>query len=1052
MKHFKKVLALCVSLALLLSVCPMALAADSAAFTDISGTTHAHAIQVLAAAGIVNGIGGGKFDPDGSVDRATAATVLHRLAGKPTTEASSKFEDVKDGAWYAATVNWASETGIVQGDGAGHFFPDSPVTGEQMELMLSRLAERIGVDYSAVVTSKEPLNRGELAEMAYVLYTMMGDCVFATDGTLYIVGYDAGPSVDKVIVTLPEAVDAVSAEGAAVATAGTERKVTGVVLSDEKGNPVEGTSKYVTLTLEPVAGGLFVEVPDAHGNSLKEWVDAYVVSAQFSVELNGESKTASLNANCIGSRIAPEADKFTMGTYSVDNTNPMTDKTEKVNIHYASYAPDTLKNDGAKNPLVIWLHGAGEGGSDPSFVLLSNEAADLAGETIQNYFTTEGGQKGAYVLVPQTETVWMDQGDGVKSWGDVETRYSEALMAAIEQYVADNGDIDASRIYIGGCSNGGYMAVNMMIKYPDYWAAAFPVCSVYPYNVWQRNEDGSYVKGSLDRAFPAFSFPPYHPSLDSYVPSDVRWTTDEDIETIKDIPVWFVHAASDPVVTPDYTSMSVYRALVKAGATNAWYSLFEHALNTDLVEKSTATFGHAVWQNLFNDQVKRVQNVDAIKNSAADDKTMGFVPSDETGGGSASNGYDSLFAWLNAQKNTNTKVIVTGTQQVVLKAEDGGPVVYKTIVHLDKAVDADSVTKESLKVVETRETFSWATFTSEIVSEAREITDAYPCDELGNKVETDSSYIAVEMTYDSVVGYPYATVNEQSVYSDVYALAVSLGSGKLATANGTAIDKLSVGKVDLSKALIPELDKVDLTGKFEGTDGKTLTYASYAPDNAADGQKHPLVIWIHGMGEGGTDPSIAMLGNEVTALIKDQFQSLMGGAYVLVPQTDGFWLRYDENDPTKWMDNPGVKSIYTDTLMELIKSYVAANPAIDTDRIIIGGCSNGGYMTMNMIIQYPDYFAAAYPICEAYEDSGITDEQMESIKGIPIWFVWAEDDFLVDPTTHEKPTIERLTKLGAEVHSSVFETGGHASWVYFFNNECVEGDVNMWQWMSQQGK
>ena len=73
-----------------------------------------------------------------------------------------------------------------------------------------------------------------------------------------------------------------------------------------------------------------------------------------------------------------------------------------------------------------------------------------------------------------------------------------------------------------------------------------------------------------------------------------------------------------------------------------------------------------------------------------------------------------------------------------------------------------------------------------------------------------------------------------------------------------------------------------------------------------------------------------------------------------------------------WMDggngvyqNGDLGSIYTESLMEFIKDYVANNPDVDPNRIIIGGCSNGGYMTMEMILTYPDYFAAAFPICEA---------------------------------------------------------------------------------------
>ena len=49
-------------------------------------------------------------------------------------------------------------------------------------------------------------------------------------------------------------------------------------------------------------------------------------------------------------------------------------------------------------------------------------------------------------------------------------------------------------------------------------------------------------------------------------------------------------------------------------------------------------------------------------------------------------------------------------------------------------------------------------------------------------------------------------------------------------------------------------------------------------------------------------------------------------------------------------------------------------------------------MTMEMILKHPDYFAIAFPICEVYEDSVITDEQIESIKAFPIWFTYAKND------------------------------------------------------------
>lgn len=423
------------------------------------------------------------------------------------------------------------------------------------------------------------------------------------------------------------------------------------------------------------------------------------------------------------------------------------------------------------------------------------------------------------------------------------------------------------------------------------------------------------------------------------------------------------------------------------------------------------------------------------------------------------------------------EVTAAGTQQAVMEGFDWGPAVTKTILTLDQTVRADSVTPDCFAVTEIKESFNWAALgddsldpTQHVTVEApRTVTAAYPCDAEGNPTDA-SNLIALELGCNPNEGSPYCydIFSGKNTVCNPYELAVTLTeNGTLTNEAGAAVTGLTVeSAVDLSTALVPQLAGVDLSGSFTGSDGKTLTYGAYVP--AADGAQHPLVIWLHGAGEGGTDPSIPLLGNKVTALYGEEFQSVMGGAYVLTPQTEQFWLCYNENGD--WQDNPGTDSIYLATLKELIDSYVAANPGIDADRIYVGGCSNGGYMTMDLILNYPDYFAAAFPICEAYLDAGITDAQLEGIKDLPVWFVYAENDTVVPPENYEIPTIQRLQALGADVHTSIFEdvhdtTGlyagedgapyqymGHWSWLYFFNNQCEENGVSLWQWLSEQSK
>lgn len=413
-------------------------------------------------------------------------------------------------------------------------------------------------------------------------------------------------------------------------------------------------------------------------------------------------------------------------------------------------------------------------------------------------------------------------------------------------------------------------------------------------------------------------------------------------------------------------------------------------------------------------------------------------------------------------------------QKVVIQGFDWGPAVTATIIKVDDTVQANTVRAEDFSVIENKESFDWATMSAAhvVASAPRKVVDAYACTSWGDRTVLPTQYIRLEMSYDPNTGSPfcYDLYTGKNTWCTPYELEVSLVAGAaLTTTWGSKVTTLSVDPVvNFNDAKIPQLADFHLNGKLVSSDGKELKFAYYTPVKMPY-QQMPLVIWLHGAGEGGADPRIALLGNEVTALIGQEFQAAMGGAYVLVPQTPTFWMEYDEQG--HWQDNPGTPSVYTKALMELIESFVKAC-SINTKRIIIGGCSNGGYMTMNMVMQYPNTFAAAYPICEAYKDSGITDEQLEGIKNLPIWFTYAQNDTVVPPADYEIPTIERLRAINPNLRTSVFadvhdtsglytnEDGtpyqyqGHWSWLYFFNNECVDDTTgeNLWTWLGQQSK
>ena len=430
----------------------------------------------------------------------------------------------------------------------------------------------------------------------------------------------------------------------------------------------------------------------------------------------------------------------------------------------------------------------------------------------------------------------------------------------------------------------------------------------------------------------------------------------------------------------------------------------------------------------------------------------------------------NLWQWMSVQTKAD-KVIASGSQKAYIIGDDWGPAVTKTVISLDKAIDADSVVAENFKVVEEKEaTINWGTGEIGIATADRNVTAAYTSDAQGNKVTGSSKYITIEMYVSPSEGSPfiYNLKTGFNSWCTPYKLNVSLAKGATMSSGDEVVTDLNI-KADIDVAgdgkICPQGEVFEMKA-YTAKDGTTYSYADYTP--AKDDKKNALVIWLHGAGEGGTDPYIDILGNEVTSLVSKEFQSLFEGAYVLAPQSPTMWM----DDGTGAYQNGDKGSMYAESLFEMIDAYVKANDDIDPNRVIIGGCSNGGYMTMEMVLKHPTYFAAAFPICEAFQDQYITDDQINAIKDMPIWFTYAKNDGTVDPTLCVEPTVARLLAAGANnIHVSVFDdvhdtTGrffdedgtpyqynGHWSWIYFDNNECYdENGVNAWQWLAKQIK
>jgi len=390
---------------------------------------------------------------------------------------------------------------------------------------------------------------------------------------------------------------------------------------------------------------------------------------------------------------------------------------------------------------------------------------------------------------------------------------------------------------------------------------------------------------------------------------------------------------------------------------------------------------------------------------------------------------------------------------MVVEGFDFGPYVTKLIIAWKG--DTNGLCAEDFIVNVTRQ--GGAFEPTPIVSGTRKIT----------KLSVSGGYVTLDLEVHPSYSYANALRVEK----------IEEGPGKFYVGNQWAypythslIWKGIEFTMECSGIEMPLADSFDISGRFVASDNVILQYASFVPPEA-ESSSRPLIIWLHGAGEGSWFGSqradVAIIGNKVVALADKKIQELMGGAYILAPQVPTMWMddgsgAYTKNGITK----------YETALIELIERYLIDHPNVDSKRIFIGGCSNGGFMTMRMILQYPNKFAAAFPVCQAYDPNWITDEQLMGIVNMPIWQVHARNDGIVAFSGAERThqlLVERNAKNAHHTWYDVMEDisgqwsdgkgnpwkyDGHWAWIHVFNNdasaEVCGRDITIFEWLAAQ--
>jgi predicted peptidase len=203
-------------------------------------------------------------------------------------------------------------------------------------------------------------------------------------------------------------------------------------------------------------------------------------------------------------------------------------------------------------------------------------------------------------------------------------------------------------------------------------------------------------------------------------------------------------------------------------------------------------------------------------------------------------------------------------------------------------------------------------------------------------------------------------------------------------------------------------------------DGKKLLYRVLKPAKIEEGKKYPLVLFLHGAGERGDDNNAQLVhGGKLFTKAENRANY---PCFVIFPQCPGgkSWVDADWGDK-KSHTMPKEPSEPLRLTKQLLDQFIKDNP-VDAERIYVMGLSMGGFGTWDFTARYPDFVAAAAPIC-----GGADIATAPKIKHIAVWAFHGDKDTAVWPE-RSRAMVEELKKVKGIVHYSEYKDVGHNSW------------------------
>ena len=225
-------------------------------------------------------------------------------------------------------------------------------------------------------------------------------------------------------------------------------------------------------------------------------------------------------------------------------------------------------------------------------------------------------------------------------------------------------------------------------------------------------------------------------------------------------------------------------------------------------------------------------------------------------------------------------------------------------------------------------------------------------------------------------------------------------------------------------------EKLYARGEYRNSDGATLKYRLLRPEKLEEGQRYPLVIFLHGAGERGDDNRRQLVHGMREFTRADRRKEFP--AFVLAPQcpSNQKWVDVPWDAPKHEQPERAAEAL--GLCVELIDQLQKELP-IDDRRLYLTGLSMGGFGTFDAIARWPDRFAAAIPIC------GGGDTRQETVsryRALPLWVFHGGKDSIVRPE-RSREMIAALKEIGGEPRYTEYPDAGHDSWTQTYADEAV---------------